>query len=154
MKILILGLGNDIRNEDAVGIIVAKKLYEKVKSEDVFFEECSLAGFRIFDIIVGYDKVIIIDTIPENQDLKFGECYKICNKEEDSKFNLYSSHNFSLFNSIKLAKDLGLNVPKDISIYAVAVKKLDEFGEGISEEIKQKIPHIVEEIYREEFENA
>jgi len=154
MKILILGLGNDIRNEDAVGIIVAKKLYEKIKSENVFFEECYLGGFRIFDIIVGYDKVIIIDTISESQDLKFGECYKIYYNKESYGFNLYSSHNFGLFNSIELTKKLGFKVPKDISIYAIVVKKLDEFGEKISDEIKQRIPQIVEEIYKEEFENA
>lgn len=150
MRTLILGIGNSIRKDDAVGIIVAKKLYERLlNKENIDFEEFSFNGWRLPEILRRYDKVIIIDTIPETKDLKLGECYKV-EYDINKSHSFFSSHNVDILEGVQLAKSLGYNLP-EISLYAVVVKDTLDFGEEVSQEILCKIENIVDEIYNEEF---
>jgi hydrogenase maturation protease len=59
MKIRILGIGNPILTDDAVGILVARQL----KGIEADVEELAVGGLLLLDHIVGYDKVILIDAI-------------------------------------------------------------------------------------------
>lgn len=61
MKTVILGLGNPILTDDAIGIRIAQKLKEKKPKLEVI--ETSEAGMALLDLITGYDKFIIIDSM-------------------------------------------------------------------------------------------
>jgi len=61
VKTLVLGLGNTILSDDGVGIHIARRIKEKLPGIDVI--EASAAGFRVVDEIIGYDKLILIDSI-------------------------------------------------------------------------------------------
>src|SRR3990172_3705635 len=62
-RILILALGNDIMGDDAAGLIAAREL-KKVFGSAVDIFEVSSAGFSLIDILEGYRKVLILDSIP------------------------------------------------------------------------------------------
>lgn len=150
MKTLILGLGNTILSDDAVGIIVAKQIYDKVKSEGIFYCESSYSGWRLLDLFRSYDRVIIIDVI-QTDNGQVGKCYKV-EPHKNLSVNLQSSHGLGLFESIELAKQNGWSIPDDISVYAIGVKNPYEFGVKILPEVARKIPEIVEKIIQQEFE--
>ena len=61
MRTLVLGLGNTILTDDGVGIRVAFEIEKLCSEPDVL--EASAAGFRIVDDIIGYEKLILIDSI-------------------------------------------------------------------------------------------
>jgi hydrogenase maturation protease len=61
MDTLILGIGNPILTDDRVGIKIAQKLKEEKPELEVV--ETSEAGITLLDLIVGYNKLIIIDSI-------------------------------------------------------------------------------------------
>jgi len=75
MKTLILGLGNDLFGDDGVGNHVVRLLQqqrEKGENDTAYLEgiellECSLTGLRLLDVIEGFDRVILIDTIKRSQ---------------------------------------------------------------------------------------
>jgi hydrogenase maturation protease len=67
MKTVILGLGNPILTDDAVGIKIAQKLQEENPKLEVI--ETSEAGIALLDLITGYDKLIIIDSIKNEQEI-------------------------------------------------------------------------------------
>lgn len=148
MKILILGVGNPILNDDVSGIVAARQIYEKVKSEGIFYAESSYAGWRLLDLFLGYDKVVIIDVIQTDK-RQVGECYKI--EPKNLAINLQFSHGVGLLQSIELAKQNGWLLPNNISIYAVEVENVNEFGEKISPQVVKKMPEIVNKIIQEEF---
>ena len=147
-KTIIIGLGNTILCDDAVGIIVAKKLYAKVKNKQISFCESSFAGWRIIDIINGYDKVIIVDVIKQNN-LEIGKCYKV-EAKKNMCINLNSSHGLGIFESLELAKQNGWSMPKVISVYGINVQNPYEFGEYLTPQVKKNISKIVKEIIKEE----
>jgi hydrogenase maturation protease len=70
-KILVLGLGNELFGDDGVGIHVVRRFRQKLEENNAFLEdhrnidflECSLTGLALLDVIVGYDTLVIIDTI-------------------------------------------------------------------------------------------
>lgn len=152
-KILILGLGNTILSDDAVGIIVAREVYNTVSKlegfDNIEAAESSYAGWRLIDLMQGYKKVVIIDAIQGGGGAA-GDCY-IVESSQGNSFHLQSSHGMDIPTSVELAKKSGMIMPDDISIYAVEVTNPYEFGETVSPEISQKIPGIVKSIIQHEF---
>ena len=67
MKTLILGIGNPILTDDRVGIKIARKLKEEKPELEVV--ETSESGISLLDFIVGYNKLIIIDSIKEVENI-------------------------------------------------------------------------------------
>jgi hydrogenase maturation protease len=67
MKTVILGLGNPILTDNAVGIKIAQKLKEESSKLEVI--ETSEAGIALLDLIMGYDKLIIIDSIKNEPEI-------------------------------------------------------------------------------------
>ena len=147
-KTIVIGLGNTILSDDAVGIITAKKVYENLKlslpQHDLTLTESSLSGWRLLDLVTGYTNVIIIDSVCTPQGLP-GDLYIITDTSKNNP-NPQTSHGTGLFQVLSLAKECGIDSPKEISIYAIEVKNPFEFGESISTEIYDKIPAIVDKI--------
>ena len=67
-KILLLGLGNDILTDDAVGLNVIRHLREPL-AVDARIEVCETMemGLALLDFIVGYRAVVIVDSIQTGQ---------------------------------------------------------------------------------------
>lgn len=65
MKTLIAGLGNPILGDDGVGWVVARQLAESLGSSNpsVKVESFALAGISLMEQMVGFDRVILIDSL-------------------------------------------------------------------------------------------
>jgi hydrogenase maturation protease len=147
MKTVILGLGNPILTDDAVGIKIAQKLKEENPKLEVI--ETSEAGIALLDLITGYDKLIIIDSI-KNEQGKPGELYKLGLEDLKPAKDFSSSHGIGIATAFELGKGLGYKMPKFVSIYAVGIKDNTTFGEKCTEEVEQRMPSIVKQIMRKE----
>ena len=147
MKTVILGLGNPILTDDAVGIKIAQKLKEENPKLEVI--ETSEAGIALLDLITGYDKLIIIDSI-KNEQGKPGELYKLGLEDLKPAKDFPSSHGIGIATAFELGKGLGYKMPKFVSIYAVGIKDNTTFGEKCTKEVEQRIPSIVKQIMRKE----
>ena len=147
MNTLILGVGNSILTDDGVGIKIAHKLKERNPELEV--TETSEAGIALLDLIAGYDKLIIIDSIKTEKG-KPGELYKLELEALKPAANLSSSHGIDIATAYEIGQRLGYRMPKYISIYAVEIKDNTTFGEKCTEEVEGRIPFIAEQIMEEE----
>ncbi len=147
MKTLILGIGNTILTDDGVGIRVAQKIKEKKPDLEVI--EASETGVALLDYVVGYDKLIIIDSIKTGNG-EPGELYKLNLKDLRASTNLFSSHGIDIATAFELGQGLGYEMPKHISIYGVETKNTMTLGERCTEEIEEKLLSIVKQIMEEE----
>jgi hydrogenase maturation protease len=145
MKTLILGLGNPILTDDAVGIRVAQEL----EGPDVTVVATSEAGLAILEEVTGYERLIIIDSIKTGEG-EPGELYKLELEDLKPKSDFSSSHGLDIATAFKLGERLGYALPGQVSIYAVEVKDNTTFGEGFTPEIEKSIPLIVRQIIEEE----
>ena len=120
--------------DDGVGIRVVRKLkhdLEEIKDkekwlENIEFEECSLSGLAILDVIVGYDTLIIVDTIKKSNPIT-GKIHLL--EEKDLRhIPGPSPHYVSIPQTLEIGKKLGLKVPSKIKIIAVEAKNMYNLG--------------------------
>ena len=147
MNTLILGIGNPILTDDGGGIKIAQKLKEENPELEVI--ETSEAGIALLDFIVGYDKLIIIDSIKTKKG-KPGDLYQLELGDLKPSKDFSLSHGISIATAFELGQGLGYRMPKFVSIYAVNIKDNSTFGEECTEEVEQRIPFIVKQIMRKE----
>ena len=147
MKTLILGFGNPILTDDAVGIRVAEELAREFP--DMAVEATSEAGLSILDNVTGYDKLVIIDSIKTGKG-KPGELYRLTLEDLRPKSDFSSSHGLDIATALKLGEMMGYPMPTEVSIYAVEVKDNTSFGEKCTPELERSISLIVGQIVKEE----
>ena len=147
MNTLILGIGNPILTDDGVGIKIARKIKEGNPELEVI--ETSEAGIALLDLIAGYDKLVIIDSIKTGQE-KPGEVYKLRLEDLKPAVDSASSHGVDIATAFELGRGLGYRMPKYISLYAVEIKDNTTFGEDCTEEVEERIPFIMSQIIEEE----
>lgn len=141
MKPLILGLGNDIISDDAIGLIVARAMRNRL-GDTVDVKESSESGFALLDLMMGYEKMLIIDSIrtcvhPPGAILDFGA-------DDIGKVAAPSPHYAGLPELISLAKQLELVFPTEIAILAMEVKDSFTIAQGLSAEVADALERMVE----------
>jgi len=149
MKTLLLGLGNSILKDDAVGLKVARALGEKMTEKDVQVEEASFANIEILETIGPYDRLIIVDSIKTSGG-KPGELYSLRLEDLQATLHLSCPHDINLATALELGKRLGMHVPEEIRIYAIEVEDNQTFSETCTPSVERAIPRIVKEIAQRE----
>lgn len=147
MKTLVLGLGNPILTDDGVGIEIAHKIGQE--NPDLEVVATSEAGVALLDHVVGYDRLIIIDSIKTEKG-RLGELYKLELEDLKPAMDMSSSHGIGIVTAFRLGEALRYRMPRSVSIYAVEIKDNSTFGEGCTEQVEERIPFIAREIIREE----
>ncbi|MFW6134156.1 MAG: hydrogenase maturation protease [Elusimicrobiota bacterium] len=148
LKTLIIGIGNPILSDDSIGLKIADNLKNYLSEIDII--KINIMDMSILDLIDGYDRLIIIDSIKTDSE-KPGTLFNL--KLDDLKETVHylSPHTINISSIIKLGKELNLNIPKDICVYAVEVKDNVTFSENCTSEINDSIENICEDILKEQF---
>ncbi len=149
MKTLILGLGNPILRDDGVGIRIMKEIGRRVDSSSIEVMEASIAGLEVLELIQGYTKVVLIDSIQIEGETP-GEIFLLDLNDLRTTIRLSSPHDVNLATAMELGKKLGFNLPQEIKIYAIQAEDVSTFDEDCSASIEKAIPHIAEEIIQTE----
>ncbi len=143
MKTLVLGLGNPILSDDGVGTRVAREVGNKLKDPQVAVSEASAAGLSILDSIIGYDRVIIIDAI-QTEKGEAGQIYRMSTPDFALTKHFSSPHQINLATALELGKMLNLEMPQQITVFAVEAQDVTRFSEKCTPEVEQAIPEVVE----------
>lgn len=144
MKIIVLGIGNLILGDDGVGIHVASELKNHIQDPSITIDEAITGGMNLLDLILGYDKAIIIDAV-KSETGEHGTVKRI----PIGDFNTMHScnpHDVSLMEAIQMAKKMGeTRIPKEIIIIGIMMKTIPcEFGEQLSTDIQNAVPKAIE----------
>jgi hydrogenase maturation protease len=148
MKTLILGIGNLILRDDGVGCRVAQRLEERLKGHlDITVKETSLSGLSLLEEMAGYEKLIIVDAI-QTKSGKPGDIYKLA--PEDFKIgHMAIIHDLGLFSALELGRRLGMEMPREVVIFAVEAKDMATFSEKCTPAVKKAISKAVDMVLRE-----
>lgn len=144
MKNLILGIGNPILCDDSIGILLTHEIQKRIgNSTDITFEETSVAGVNLLDIMCGYDKVVIIDAVQTGSPVGTIHTYDI-NKINTQLKNECIHHNLTLFQTIELGKKMNMPMPSSIHIIAIEVEDVTSFTKELTDGLKYKLPEVIE----------
>jgi hydrogenase maturation protease len=144
MKTIILGIGNPILGDDGVGVHVVNELKKCINNPGITIDEATTGGMNLLDLILGYDKAIIIDAV-KTKDGENGEVKRIP-LSDFSTMHSCNPHDVSLIEAIEMAKKMGENrIPQKIIVIGVMMKEMPcQFGEKLSKKIAATIPKAVE----------
>lgn len=137
-RIMVLALGNDIMGDDGAALAAAKVLRDEFGSKVDVFEVAS-AGFMLLDLLEGYEKVIIIDTILSTH--RPGLIRELTVEELSCRLTS-SPHYAGLPEIIGLAKKLELNFPDEVRILVMEIEDPFLLRQGLSPIIEEKIPEL------------
>lgn len=141
-------MGNPLLSDDGVGLSVAAELKSRLDQSDVTIMETSVAGLSLLDLLVGYDRAIIIDAI-QTVDGKAGQIYRLDPEAFDTTRHTTSPHDVNLTTALELGKKLGLPLPQEIVIFAIKASDVSTFSEKCTPEVTQAIPTCVETVIQE-----
>ena len=148
MKTLILGLGNPILSDDGAGIWVARELEGRLDQQEVTVMETSMAGLSLLDLLVNFDRAIIIDAI-QTRGGKAGQVYRLEPGAFDATRHATTTHDVNFATALELGNRLGLALPQQITIFAIEVENVSSFGEECTPEVGRAIPVCVEMVIQE-----
>ena len=146
-KTLIFGIGNPYRCDDAVGIKVVQEIAKQIDTSDIDVKWGSIDGVAILDEVVGYDRVIFVDSVKTGKG-KPGDIYKIKHASE-GKTGSFTSHGIDFLTALRVGENFKLSMPRQIDIFAVEIKDNTSFSEQCTEEVSKSIPELVHLIIAE-----
>lgn len=145
MGTIIVGIGNPILGDDGVGIHVLRELMERNIGKDIVLEEAYTGGLNLVDMIVGYDKAILIDAV-ENAEDEPGQVYLMDATEIESSHST-NPHDTSFPEALEVSRTMGEDkIPFEIHLVGINIRAQYDFKDGLSEEVSAAIPEAVEKV--------
>lgn len=146
---VVLGLGNPILRDDAVGVKVARAVRAFLAGRtDVDVKEASVGGLKLLDELLGYRRAVIVDSVRTEGGAP-GQIRKLTPEQLEHTQHLSSPHEISFMGVMRIAAEQDLDLPRDITIVAVEIKDNMTFGEEMTPEVEAAIPHAVREVLKE-----
>ncbi|MGA2516463.1 MAG: hydrogenase maturation protease [Thermodesulfobacteriota bacterium] len=144
-KILIIGIGNLLRRDEGIGVHVIERMEALELPDHVELLDIGTSTMDLISYLEGVRKLVVIDAMKAGGIP--GTIYK-CRPEdllpaEDGPISL---HEIGLIETLDMAKKKGLEM--DTVIFGVEPKVLD-WGMELSDEVKSKIPAIIEAVLKE-----
>ncbi len=144
--ISIIGIGNPVLKDDAVGLRVAEIAAEELKAKgiEVKLELMTTTDFDVIGKLLGVKKAVVVDGIlGENP----GSVRVIKADELSPKISFSGTHSLTLATSIKLGYELfGEEMPEELVIVAVEVEDPYTFSTECSDSVKKAIPLAVKKV--------
>lgn len=144
MRALVLGMGNDLFGDDAVGLRIVEELAQRPELQEFDFETSDSGGLALLDVLAGYEKAYIVDCVPDD-DANTGEVRRLRPDELCCQPLTLSSHYAGLPEVLALGETLDIPLP-GIEILAVSVDDPFWIREGLSVKMRRALPSIVRQI--------
>lgn len=144
--IRIIGLGNELRGDDAVGLLVARCLRQKV-GDYAEVIEAEMVGADLIDLMEGARVVILIDAARSGQSP--GTIHRLDASAVSIARQMFphSSHALGISEALELARVMGV-LPPRVIVYGIEAGNT-EAGQGLSSPVANALDKVVEQIIQE-----
>jgi hydrogenase maturation protease len=142
-RTILIGLGNPIMSDDAVGLAVAKEVLRRVPGLDG--DLSASGGFDVLDCMIGYERAVIIDSMVTGR-FPPGTVRRVDVDPELKTLRVEDSHGMDFLRAMEVGRVAGANMPREVIIYGIEVADASSLGESISEGLREMIDEIAEEI--------
>lgn len=145
-RLLIIGVGNPYRSDDALGVLAARRLKEAGIDRSLVVEH-SGEGASLMEAWNGADAVIMIDAVSSGRPP--GEIFRLDPIKAPLPAQMFqsSSHAFSLPQAIEMARALG-RLPARLVIFGIEGSNF-QAGTELSPEVSRALPGLVQSVIEE-----
>lgn len=176
MKTLIIGLGNPILGDDGVGWKIAQEVEKQLvlppsgsplesagrnnprlpldnaENRGSVKVECfSLAGISLMEQMIGYERVILIDSLNTGKHPQGTVVTFSLDELADLTYgHSASAHDLSLKNALVMGRSMGASLPDDKNVLVVAVEAqhVYDFSENLTPAVEAAVPVAVDEVIK------
>lgn len=146
-KTLIVGLGNPILGDDAIGWRVAEAVEARLKGDreldvtGIDFDYLSLGGLSLMERFIGYERAIIIDSI-QTETGELGQVYSfgLDALPDRSAGHTTAAHDTSLQTALALGRQMGTKLPDEVQVVAVEADRVFDFSDKLTPDVEAAIP--------------
>jgi hydrogenase maturation protease len=153
---LIIGLGNPILTDDAIGWRVAHAIREALQEKSdnlltapVEITEACVGGLSLAELMIGYHRAIVIDAIMTRGGVP-GTVYHLGLSDLPGTLNSASTHDTNLVTALEALRRFRAVVPTNnaVDIVAIEVENVLTFSEECTPAVEESIPSAVEAVLR------
>lgn len=153
IKTAIMGFGNPVRSDDAVGCYVIEQLQKKgIESDDITLLDMGTGAFEVLFKLQGHQRIIIVDAVI-NTGEAVGTLYKVPAEEINAAIiddPMVFLHSIKWDQALSYAKKiLREDYPTDISVYLIAVDNTRieiELSDIVKQAGDKVVAYILEEL--------
>ena len=148
-RTVVLGLGNPVLSDDAVGLKVIERFRELIAERPLQEVDisCSMrGGLDLLDLLSGYARAVIVDalTLPEPDP---GRVHELGLASFAGMARLVGSHDISLSQAFQLAERLSVAMPSEVIIFGVEAAEVHEFSEELTPAVAGVVEPLARQIY-------
>ncbi|MBS3787179.1 hydrogenase maturation protease [Candidatus Bipolaricaulota bacterium] len=141
-KLGVIGIGNTLKGDDGVGVMLVNRLEEEDFSDEVEFHEVGTSGLNIIHYLKDLDKAVIIDALRSEGEPGNSTFFRP--NEVDNSIKIRSTHDANLLEAIDLSETLGER-PEDIVIMGIIPEDIS-LRDELSPLLKEKLPELEEKL--------
>ena len=140
---LVIGVGNPYRNDDAVGLVVARRIRE-LNLRDVMVIEASGEGASLLEAWQDADSVILIDAVSSGAAPGTIHRYDIHAQNLPAQLFNHSTHSFGVAAAVELARALN-HLPQHLIVYGIEGKDFN-VGTILTPEVEEAASCAVQKV--------
>jgi len=148
MRKLVLGVGNPILSDDGIGIHVARAL-KTLNLPGVEVEELPASGLELLDLVLDFDKVVIVDAIQTRGGVP-GQIHILDEADFERAVHGSSPHGINIATALAMGRKIvPERMPKEVVYVAVEAEDLVNVGESLTPKVAAALPDIVKHVEKE-----
>jgi hydrogenase maturation protease len=144
-RVLVLCLGNDLRQDDGIGWAIADAL-EQDPPAGAVVRRSAMSGFYLLDELIDAPRVVVVDAIQTGAQPP-GSVVEFALEDLHGPAGP-SPHSVGLPTVLSLGRRSGLALPPRVDVVAVEVQETSQVSERISEVVRRAIPEAVAAVRR------
>jgi hydrogenase maturation protease len=143
--VLVIGVGNEYRHDDAVGLVVARALKDKSLAGATVLESTG-EGTDLIEAWADADRVILVDAVVSKA--LPGTLHQIDISDQSLPFDFFthSTHAFGVAEAIELARTLNC-LPPHLLFFGIEGQDFAT-GVGLSAEVERAVPLVVNSVLK------
>lgn len=139
--ILVVGLGNPLLGDDAVGWHVVEEVERRLGSaaidaRAVELDRLAVGGLALMERLVGYERVVLVDALAAGTGppgaVSVGRLEELGTREAS---HLDNAHDATLPVALAAGRALGADLPDDILVVGIETGRVDLFADGLTDDV-------------------
>ncbi len=148
-RLVVLGLGNPLRGDDAAGLRVAEEVAGRLRErpiEGVSVATSSRAGLEIIELLHGAAGAIVVDCLAMPAPHP-GRVRRLSLEDCAGSARLVGAHDLSLADAFALARAAGVAMPHALEIFGIEAEDTERIDDRLSPAVSSAAERLAAEIF-------
>ena len=149
MDTVVVGLGNVLASDDAVGVEVVRRLAAELLPADVRLVEAATPGLDLVPMLLDFDKAVLVDAIGRGS--RPGAVHRLVEEQLSAPGQRpLSAHGISVLDALEVGRILyPERMPRETVLIGIEVENLDGYQDRLTPAVRAAIPAAVQAVLAE-----